>query len=148
VYDLQAGLKARAGKLAYWIAGLASLGRRAQELEIRIDGHTHRCGFLLASRVRNYGGDLEIAHGASLLSADFELVWFEGSHPLRYAWYMLGVAARRVHKMRGVHTARVSRVEFLGDVHAQIDGEYAGRAPASFEIVPDALTLLIPESYG
>jgi hypothetical protein len=28
-----------------------------------------------------------------------------------------------------------------------VDGEYAGHLPASVEIVPDALTLLIPEAY-
>jgi diacylglycerol kinase family enzyme len=29
----------------------------------------------------------------------------------------------------------------------QVDGEYAGRLPASFEIVPAALTLLMPRAY-
>jgi diacylglycerol kinase family enzyme len=29
----------------------------------------------------------------------------------------------------------------------QVDGEYAGRLPGKVEVVPDALTLLIPESY-
>jgi diacylglycerol kinase family enzyme len=32
-------------------------------------------------------------------------------------------------------------------VYIQVDGEYAGHIPASVEIVPDALTLLIPEAY-
>jgi len=32
-------------------------------------------------------------------------------------------------------------------VYVQVDGEYAGRLPASVEIVPDALTLLIPPEY-
>jgi diacylglycerol kinase family enzyme len=61
---------------------------------------------------------------------------------------MLGVAAKQVKKMRGVHVARATRVDFCSSIHAQIDGEYVGTAPSSFEIVPDALTLLIPESYG
>ena len=148
VHDVRAALKARAGKLSYWVAGLSQIGRRVSGFEIRVNGATHRCGFLLISRVRNYGGDLEIASGASLLSPDFEAVWFEGSSSLRYAWYMLGVAARRVQRMRGVHTARTSRVEFLSEVDTQIDGEYAGRTPAHIEIVADALTLLVPEAYG
>jgi diacylglycerol kinase family enzyme len=38
-------------------------------------------------------------------------------------------------------------VEFSGDAHVQIDGEYAGRAPTTLEIAPDALTLLMPETY-
>ena len=32
-------------------------------------------------------------------------------------------------------------------VYIQVDGEYAGHLPASVELVPDALTLLIPEKY-
>jgi diacylglycerol kinase family enzyme len=32
-------------------------------------------------------------------------------------------------------------------VYVQVDGEYAGRLPASVEIVPDAVTLLIPPEY-
>jgi diacylglycerol kinase family enzyme len=50
--------------------------------------------------------------------------------------------------MPGVHTVRSTRVELLGDAPMQIDGEYIGRSPATIEIVPDALTILVPESYG
>jgi diacylglycerol kinase family enzyme len=30
----------------------------------------------------------------------------------------------------------------------QVDGELGGTVPAEFRIVPDALTLLAPDSYG
>src|ERR1017187_7934035 len=108
----------------------------------------YRGGFVLASRVRNYGGDLEIASGASLLRDDFEIVLFEGSNPLRYAGYMLGVAVKRVQRMRGVHTLHAHRIELSGDAFVQIDGELVGHLPVSFEIAPAALTLLMPASYG
>lgn len=147
VADLHGPLKAKTGKLAYWVAGLSQIRRRVGQLDVEIQEQTYRCGFALASRVRNYGGDLEIASGASLLSDDFEVVLFEGSSPLRYAWYMLGVLVKRVQKMRGAHTIRTTRVELLGDAHIQVDGEYAGRLPASLEIVPDAITLLMPPAY-
>jgi diacylglycerol kinase family enzyme len=148
VCDLSPGLKKRAGKLAYWVAGFSQIVKRVGQLETRINGDTYRCGFTLASRVRNYGGDLELASGASLLSNEFEAVMFEGSNPLRYALYMLAVAVKQVQKMPGVHTVRATRVELLGDAPIQIDGEYLGRSPATIEIVPDALTILVPESYG
>jgi len=147
VNNLDSGLKARAGKLAYWVTGLSQIASRVGQFDARVNGKTYRCGFALASRVRNYGGDLQIARGASLLSDDFEIVLFEGSNPLRYICYMLGVAVSRVQKMPGVHTVRGTSVEFSGDAHLQIDGEYGGRLPASFEIVPDALTLLLPTDY-
>jgi YegS/Rv2252/BmrU family lipid kinase len=148
VYDLSPTLKRRAGKLAYWMCGLAHIAERVGQFEARLNGGVYRCGFALASRVRNYGGDLEIARGASLRRDDFEVVLFEGSHPLRYLAYMMAAGARCVQKMPGVRTVRASTVELTGDVHVQVDGEYAGRAPARFEIVPAALTLLIPPAYG
>ena len=95
----------------------------------------------------NYGGDMEIASQASLLSDDFEVVLFEGSNPLRYAAYMTAVTLRQVKSMPGVRSVRAQRVEFSGSAHLQIDGEYAGRLPASLEMTPDALTLLIPPTY-
>ncbi len=148
VYDLNPALKARAGKLAYWLGGFGHITQRVGNFEARINGSVYKCGFALASRVRNYGGDLEIARGASLLDSDFEIVLFEGSNPLRYLGYMLAVGFKRGQSMPGVHTVRANRVEMTGDVHLQVDGEYAGRLPACFETVPDALTLLMPRSYG
>ena len=114
----------------------------------RVQGQTFRCGFFLASRVRNYGGDLEIASGASLRRPDFEVVLFEGSNPLRYAWYMLGVLFRRVQKMKGVRTVAAPCAEILTATHLQIDGEYAGLQTANLEIATDALTLLMPPEYA
>jgi diacylglycerol kinase (ATP) len=148
VCDLNPVLKAKLGKLAYWVAGFSQIVKRVGQMETRINGDTYSCGFTLASRVRNYGGDLELARGASLLSNDFETVIFEGSNPLRYAFYMLAVTVKQVQKMPGVHTVRSTRVELIGDAPIQIDGEYVGRSPATIEIVRDALTLLVPPAYG
>ena len=140
-------LKARAGKLAYWIAGLGQFFRSVGQFQAQIDGRQTQHGFALVSRVRNYGGDMEIASNASLLNNDFEVVLFEGSNPLRYAAYMTAVTLRQIKSMPGVRFVRTQRIEFSGSAHLQIDGEYAGRLPASLEMAPDALTLLIPPNY-
>lgn len=137
-------LKDRAGKLAYWAAGLSQLPSRLEPVEIRVNGCVHKCGFALASRVRNYGGDLEIARGASLDRDDFEIVLFEGTHPLRYVCYALGAGLRQVQKLPGVRTVRAARAETVTCAHVQIDGEYAGYVRARLEIVPGALALLMP----
>lgn len=141
------GLKAKTGKLAYWASGFGHLTRRVAPLEIRIDGQEQICGFALASRVRNYGGDLEIASRASLLDDRFHLVWFDGSSPLRYSGYMLAVSMRQVLHLPGVHQAQVSSLELLTEAPSQVDGEFIGREPLKIEVVPDALTLLIPPDY-
>ena len=148
VHQVDSVLKDRAGKLAYWAAGLAQFPQRLEPLDVRIQGQTYRCGFLLASRVRNYGGDMEIASGSSLRRPDFEIVLFEGSNPLQYAWYMLGVLLRRVQKLNGVRTIPAPCAEILSATHLQIDGEYAGCQTARLEIAADALTLLMPPAYA
>jgi YegS/Rv2252/BmrU family lipid kinase len=148
VCDLNPALKAKTGKFAYYFAGFSQIVKSVGQLETRINGDTYPCGFALASRVRNYGGDLELARGASLLSHEFETVMFEGSNPLRYIVYLLAVAVKQVQKLPGVRTVRATKLELRGDAPIQIDGEYVGRSPATLEIIPDALTMLMPDSYG
>lgn len=139
--------KARTGKLAYWAAGFGQFFNTVKQFEVALENQRHSCGFALASRVRNYGGDLEIASGASLLRDDFELVTFEGSNPMRYLAYFAAVAPRMVQKMPGVRTVAAKQVQFAGQAHVQIDGEYIGETPLEIDMLPDALTLLIPETY-
>jgi YegS/Rv2252/BmrU family lipid kinase len=147
VTKVNPGFKARAGKLAYWAAGLGQFFSTVGQFQVDAGGGLQKCGFVLVSRVRNYGGDMEIASDASLLSDDFEVVLFEGSNPLRYAAYMTAVTLNHVKSMPGVQSFRARRVEFLGDAHLQIDGEYGGRIPATLKMVPQALTLLLPPAY-
>lgn len=148
VYEVHAGLKAAAGKLAYWVAGLAQFRRNVAGMQLKVDGTPTACGFALISRIRNYGGDLEIASGASLRRNDFEVVVFEGANPLRYVWYMLAVAVKQVQKLPGVRTWRATSVEMLTAAPSQVDGEYYGRETLKIEAVSGALTLLIPPTYG
>ena len=147
VFKVNPRWKAKAGKLAYWAAGFPQFFRSVGQFQVRVNGEQRQCGFVLASRVRNYGGDMQIAGGASLLSGDFEVVLFHGSNPIRYSAYMAAVLLRQVQSMPGVRTLRAKQIEFSGDAHVQFDGEYGGGLPASFEIVPDALTLLVPPAY-
>ena len=151
VYGLSASLKASLGKAAYWAGGFSQLGRRFPEFTIETDGSRHRASFALVARVRNYGGDLEIAPRISMLEDEFELVLFTGQSSFVYLKYMLGVVTRRLEGMRGVTILRTRRVSCTAPddsrIHAQVDGEYAGRLPLEIEIQPDALTLLVPPGF-
>jgi len=146
------GNKKRLGKIAYWLAGFSQVGRRLPQLLVRAEGRELRTGFALASRVRNYGGDLEIARTASLLSGEFELITFEGATTLPYLKYLYGVVTGRLARMRGVTVLKTRRAEFMplgGEpIYAQIDGEEAGQIPARVDIVPESLTLLTPQSLA
>jgi diacylglycerol kinase family enzyme len=151
VYHVNVPLKARIGKLAYWVAGWSMLGRNLPEFSIEADGVTHRCSFALVSKVRNYGGDFEIARHVSLFDDDFELVLFQGRSTLRYVRYFAGLVARRLEGVSGIVILRARRVSAPkphdARIFVQIDGESAGHLPAEIRIVPDALTLLVPPEY-
>ena len=151
VYELNFDLKAAIGKLAYYAGGFRQVFRPMPQFDVDILGQTRRCGFALVSRVRNYGGDLEIARGASLLRSDFEVVLFEGNNSIGYLRYLLGVVLQRADKMKGVTVARTKSLTCKspsdGRVNTQIDGELACRLPVTIDIVPNALTLLLPQAY-
>jgi diacylglycerol kinase family enzyme len=70
---------------------------------------------------------------------------------LRYLGYMLGVMLGRVANTDGVRVLRTRTLQLTapddGRIYTQVDGEYAGPLPATLQIVPKALTLLLPPRY-
>lgn len=151
VYNLSVPLKNRIGKLAYWFTALAHFGRKVAEFDAGCAGVNGRCSFALVSRVRNYGGDVQIARDANLLDNEFSVVLFRGSTTVPYVKYFLGILTNRLRGMKGVTMCRGDKVVFGpaegSQVDVQLDGEHVGRLPAEIEIVTDALTLLIPDAY-
>ncbi len=151
VNRLNLNLKRTMGKFAYYVCSFSQVFRAFAEFEVDVDGRRHEAGFALISRVRNYGGDLEIARGASLLRDEFEVVLFRGTIGARYLPYLLGVALGRAHQMKGCVIVRGRTVTCTQparrDVYVQIDGELAGKLPVTAEIMPEALTLLLPPEY-
>ncbi len=148
VYQLNPATKASLGKLAYWVAGFSRVVHPLAQFDAVMNGNTERCGFALASRVKNYGGDLTIASNASLLEHDFDVVLFRGRFAVRYLAYLFGVLTRTLPGIRGITTERTRRLDVRcpddQKVYVQVDGEYAGRLPARIEIIESALTLLMP----
>ncbi len=151
VSRLNLDLKAATGKFAYYVCGFAQVLRSLPEFEVSVDGRIYQASFALISRVRNYGGDLEIARGASLLRDDFHIVLFRGRQAFRYLPYFVGVALGRLGQMRGVtvlHGRAVTCHHPKNEsIFVQVDGELAGKLPVHTKIIPDALTLLVPPEY-
>ncbi|HEX4773824.1 MAG TPA: diacylglycerol kinase family protein [Bryobacteraceae bacterium] len=144
-------LKVRAGKLAYYVSGFSNFFDPLREFDVTVDGETYQASFGLISRVRNYGGDLEIARSASLLRDDFEVVLFRGTERVRFLPYLLGVALRQVHRLQGVTIVHGRSIECSAPardrIFSQVDGELVGHLPASVDILPGALTMLLPPAY-
>ena len=76
--NVSAAVKARYGKIAYWLAGWRVLGRDLPLFDVESNGQKFRCSFALLSKVRNYGGDFAIAQDVTLFDDEFEMVLFQG----------------------------------------------------------------------
>lgn len=153
VYHLNLDLKSKLGQIAYWAGSLRQMVRRPEEFEVQIGDRRMRCSFALASRTRNYAGHLEIARHASLASNDLAVVLFEGRSTFRYyTKYLPAVLSGRLPRTSGVTVVRATHLTCTASeetpVYVQVDGEYAGRLPATVEVVPDALTLLAPPEFA
>ncbi len=155
VYELDLNLKSRLGKLAYWHGGFRQFGRSLPRFMATVNGTEYTASFALITRVRNYGGDFEIARSVKLTDDDFEVVIsqkHEWSHFLRFIG---AVMMNRLHRTEGVAITRASTICLSppkgespdARVHIQIDGEVAGVLPATIGTVRDALTLLVPKKY-
>jgi diacylglycerol kinase family enzyme len=152
VTQLNLSLKARHGKLAYWLTGFCQVTHKLNEFTVSVQGKDFACSFALASRVRNYGGTFEIARHASLLNEELAIVLFKGSNPFCYGKYLAGVLSGRLERMAGVRFLRARQMDCFcsvpKEVFVQVDGEAAGRLPVTVKIVPNAVTLLMPAEFS
>ena len=151
VAAVRPAVKRKLGKVAYWIAGLMQTGKTLEESYVTTPTGEHKASFILVSRIRNYGGDLEIARNVTLLDDDFEVVLFEGTNSLRYLPYFAGVITKQHRRVPGVKILRTAQLDLKPvqgqQMLVQADGELMGAVPARIEIVPAAITLLLPPQY-
>ena len=151
IYDLDMGLKARFGKLAYWHGGFSNMGRATDQFPVEVDGVASKASFALITRVRNYGGDFEIARRIRLTDSDFEVVLFENGNWYDYLKYFGSVVVNRLYETPGVTVLRAKEVAMKqaasGKIRVQTDGELLGTLPATVSTIPDAISLLMPPAY-
>ncbi len=145
------GIKQRTGILAYWLAGIQQLLEydypmfRARSAERELNA-----AFLCVGRTRAHGFPVNITTGANLFEDRFELAAFT----YRNSWAFLasGLAAffGRLRRSRSAHFWKTSelRMDAVNGARIlfQVDGELMGSLPVTFRIVPDSLTLVVPES--
>lgn len=152
VHELDLKLKKRLGKLAYWHGGLRQIGRHKGRFRVVVDGVERIASFALLARVRNYGGDFEIARNIRLDDNDFEIVIFERHGWRDYLRFFGGVVINRLSKTYGVTIVRGDHAVLMPvsdtPVHVQTDGEAIGLLPGTISVRRDALTLLLPKRYA
>ncbi|HEX8814461.1 MAG TPA: YegS/Rv2252/BmrU family lipid kinase [Terriglobales bacterium] len=109
---------------------------------------------LLAVRIANFGGMLrKLAPGASLLRDDLRLVLFRTRSRWAYLSYVVRAFAATNSKVTGIDLAFTREATATASdagarIFVEADGELLGTLPARITIVPDALTLLMPQPFA
>ena len=150
VHKLSSAFKMSWGVMAYgWEALRQVLRYSFPPFVCRVDGQELRGTFAVIHRTERYAGWLHLAPSADLFEAQVSLCLFKGRHWGRYFFYAAAVAARQHLRLGDVELVQAREVvcaaaESGQTIYFELDGEFAGKLPTTFEVVPDALTLLVP----
>jgi YegS/Rv2252/BmrU family lipid kinase len=155
---LDPGLKRRFGYILYLIEGFRvwatysfPLFEAAFVERVSTQPRVEKISQLLAVRIRNFGGVLNnFVPGATLHKDGLRLVAFKTRSRLRYFHFLIAAMFGR-HAFSGeIEVLDAVSVECrpcngsAARVYAEADGELLGDLPVRIEIVPQAVTLLIP----
>jgi YegS/Rv2252/BmrU family lipid kinase len=112
---------------------------------------TEQASQLLAVRIRNFGGVVQnLVPGAEIGNANLSIVAIKTRSRLRYLRFMTAVWFRCHTYGKTIELIDAQRVECHeldgapAQTRVEADGELLGSLPARIEVVPDALTLLVP----
>ena len=155
---LDARLKRRLGYILYlleavriWATDPLPLFQAAVTANGHDSARVTEVSQLLAVRVRSFGGVLRrLAPGASLRNGTLNLLAFATRSRLSYLKFLLAVIAGRQTFSREIELLEASSVEChacngaADTIFVEADGEVLGSLPVRLEVVPHALTLLVP----
>jgi diacylglycerol kinase (ATP) len=115
----------------------------------RTEQEERHATFTVIHRTGHYAGWLPLAPTANLFEPRFTACLFKSPSRARYFFYAAAVVLRQHLRLADVELVDASKVTCAGEPHGkpiyfQLDGELVGELPATFEIVPDALTVLAP----
>jgi YegS/Rv2252/BmrU family lipid kinase len=139
-------LKKKVGPLAYVYAGLKALMRSPSTITIAAGNRTLTGQLVLIGNGRLYGGDYQLFPDAELSDGLLDVCVFPKAN-----WYTLlrcgpelllrqKIPASQVQVMR----ADCVTLHSSDDTPIEVDGELAGRLPATFRVRPRALRVIVP----
>jgi diacylglycerol kinase (ATP) len=158
-YAVSGVLKARSGIFAYWLEGFRQLAiykfprfraiHAPNSVQRESGAQPLHATLIVVGRTKHYGGPFRITTEADLYGDDFELMLCTTGSRARYLAYLPLLSLGLLRRARHAHFVRAASVVCepvdATDVHVQVDGEPAGRLPAEFRVVLDALTLAVPD---
>jgi YegS/Rv2252/BmrU family lipid kinase len=148
VSEVGGAFKRRLGAAAYVLHGLRrSLRYRERDAVLRtgaaaLDGSLY---WLIIGNTRSYGGVLHITDRARSGDGRLDLFLVRRGGLHRLLWIGLMVLLRRHHRQPNAVSAVFEqlRIETPG-FPVQVDGEFIGETPLTFEVAPAALRVIVP----
>jgi YegS/Rv2252/BmrU family lipid kinase len=164
VFGVNKQIKRLTGKGGYILSGLGAALRynpillNIKAYDAEIIKKCHSCDFdydysnnsisldgyaVIIGKAACYGGNLKITPDAKLTVPFFYIFIAHSRSRFSLFRYLVGVATKTLLKYKDISYLKAARLEVLGSSRVQIDGDYAGTAPASMEVVPDSLDLIV-----
>jgi YegS/Rv2252/BmrU family lipid kinase len=150
VHSLSWSLKMGWGVIGYGLEGVRqALHYSFPRFRFEMDGEQRDATFAVVHRTGHYAGWLTLAPTASLFRPDFSACLFKSASRARYFLYALSVVLRQHLRLSDVElmdgrTVICTPARPDARIYFELDGELVGQIPATFEILPDALTVLVP----
>ena len=155
-YKLNARVKGHLGMAAYYAkATRLWLTHPMEKFAVEVEESTRRKfrNCWRSASATSAGVLRELAPGASLDRDDVRLVLFRTRSRLAYLHYIVRGLVGARWQVRGIdltHSLKIDCWPLTGTgtasrVFVEADGELLGTLPASISVVPDALTLLVPD---
>jgi len=138
------------GFVPYLLASLSTLMRwhHVQVCMTLNDAHSATATVMdvAVANGRFTGGGMHVAPRASMSDGLMDVVAVAGIGKLRVLGYLPSLYSNRILDRRGVTWRQCRRIQIESDLDVQVaaDGEPIGMLPATFEIVPAALKMLVP----
>lgn len=136
------------GPLSYVINAAQIAAQKPPRLIVESDGVTREGSFVLVGNGRYYGMPLKVFKDARLDDGLLDVIVAQNTSHLDLIRYFTGVVT-------GTHTdfqdiayfhARELKVTSPDDVPIEVDGELAGKLPATFRIAPHGLNVVVDYS--
>ena len=142
------GTKRRLGAASFALAGArVALGTKPWSVDMRIDGQpaARSLYWMVIGNTRLYGGLTKIACRAIADDGSLDAVVMRrgGAHRLVRDGAMLFLGRHERSSNIGYTRARTIEIATPG-IPVQVDGELCGETPMRFEVVPDALDVIVP----
>jgi YegS/Rv2252/BmrU family lipid kinase len=150
IHSLSWSLKMGWGVIGYGLEAVRQALRYSfPRFRFDMEGKEREATFAVVHRTGHYAGWLPLAPTANLFKPDFTACLFTSSSRGRYFLYALAVILHQHLRLSDVelvdgYKVTCTPLDARRPIYFELDGELVGQLPATFEILPAALTVLVP----